>query len=94
MISRIHNAIFSNSQLKYEYMKKVNKGQYLIVTGEIRGAEGAWRKGERPKGAPGLRTAALKAEGKGKERWGMRERCRGQRAEHRGQRGPCQSGFL
>ncbi len=45
-------------------MKKVNKNQYLIVTGEIRGAEGAWRKEERPKGAPGLRTAALKAEGK------------------------------
>jgi len=36
----------------------------LIVTRKIRGAEGAWGIGERPKGAPGLRTAALKAEGK------------------------------
>ncbi len=50
MISRIHNAIFSNSQLKYEYMKKVNKGQYLIVTGEIRGAEGAEGMAQRAKG--------------------------------------------
>jgi hypothetical protein len=49
----MHAAIFSNNQLKYEYMKKVDKNQYLFVTGEIRGAGGAWRKGERPKGALG-----------------------------------------